>query len=215
MPAEPTKEGQMMKPAVTRILILSAITLAVQFWVGVAPEAAWADEGSGTPIYIGIGPAIGFEDFSNTGGIDIDDAYGFNTWAGYRFVDFLSAEMNLEYLDGFDFDIFGADIEGEALAFTWNAKVFPLTRVITDRIDPFLYAGIGIGWLEYDAGRFGTADGTGFIARFGGGVDLYLTENLAFQASSSYVLPTGDLDDFAYVSLVFGLQYRFGQPSRP
>jgi hypothetical protein len=204
-----------MKQSTTRILILCTVTLAVHLLNGVAPEAAWADEGSGTPIYIGIGPAFGFEDFSNTGGIDIDDAYGFNTWAGYRFVDFLSAEMNLEYLDGFDFDIFGADIEGEALAFTWNAKVFPLTRVITDRIDPFLYTGIGIGWLEYDAGRFGTADGTGFIARFGGGVDLYLTENLAFQASSSYVLPTGDLDDFAYVSLVFGLQYRFGQPSRP
>ena len=204
-----------MKQAVTQILIICTVTIGIQFGIGAAPEAAWADEGSGTPIYIGIGPAFGFEDFNNTGGINIDEAYGFNTWAGYRFVDFLSAEMNLEYLKGFDFSFFGLDVDAETLAFTMNAKVFPLSRVLPDRVDPFLYTGIGIGWVEVDAGSAGSNDETGFIARFGGGLDLYLTEQLAFQASSSYVLPTGDIYDVAYVSLVFGLQYRFGQPSRP
>jgi hypothetical protein len=36
-----------------------------------------------------------------------------------------------------------------------------------------------------------------------------VTESLAFQISSSYVLQTGDLDGLDYVSMVAGLQYRF------
>ena len=114
--------------------------------------------------------------------------------------------MSFEYLDGIDFSFFGidVDVDGRYLAYTWNVKVFPLARVISHRIDPFVYAGIGVGWAEFDAGSIGDADETAFITRFGGGIDLYVTEQLAVNASSSYVLPTGDLDDFAYVSLVFG-----------
>jgi hypothetical protein len=41
------------------------------------------------------------------------------------------------------------------------------------------------------------------------GFDFYLTDALALQLSSSYVLQTGDLDGFDYVSLIAGLQYRF------
>ncbi len=204
-----------MKYAVSRIHAICLIVLVAQFGFGGTPDVAWAGDGTGSPVYIGIGPDFGFEDFSNTGGIDIDDAYGFYTWAGLRLTDVFATELNLEYLDGFDFSVFGVDIEGQALAFTINAKVFPLARVLTRRIEPFLYAGAGIGWAEYDAGSFGSVDDTAFIFRFGGGLDLYLTKKLAFQVSSSYVLPTGDLDDFAYVSLVLGLQYRFGQPSSP
>jgi opacity protein-like surface antigen len=133
---------------------------------------------------------------------------------GYRFVDFLSAEMNFEYLDGFDFSGFGGDVEGDTISLTGNAKLFPLSRLITDRVDPFLYAGIGLGWAEYESDFGGPANlkEAEFIARFGLGVDLYLLESVAFQASSSYVLPTGDLEDLSYVSVVVGLQYRFGMP---
>ena len=205
-----------MKQAVIRILIICTVTLGVQFGAGATPEAAWADEVSESPVYIGIGPAIGFDKFRDTGGIDFDEAYGLNYWVGLRLVDFISAELNLEYLEGFDFSASGADVDAQVLAFTWNAKIFPLSRVITGRIDPFVYAGIGVGWVELNGNSAaGKVDETAFIARFGGGLDLYLTEHLAFQVSSSYVLPTGRLDDTAYVSLVFGLQYRWEQPPRP
>ena len=80
---------------------------------------------------------------------------------------------------------------------------------MSDRVEPFLYAGIGLGWVELDAGSAGSIDDTGFIARFGGGFDLYVTESVALQVSSSYVLTTGDLEDLDYVSLVAGVQYRF------
>ena len=102
---------------------------------------------------------------------------------------------------------------------TRSAEVLSHLRFLPqleDRIDPFLYTGIGVGWVELTGNSgAGKVDATDFIARFGGGLDLYLTEHLALQVSSSYVLPTGDLDNLAYVSLVFGLQYRWEQPPRP
>ena len=46
-------------------------------------------------------------------------------------------------------------------------------------------------------------------ARFGGGIDIYATENFAVSLNISYVLPTGDLKDLDYVSIAWGFQYRF------
>ncbi len=59
-----------------------------------------------------------------------------------------------------------------------------------------------------EAGRRETSD-TDFAARFGGGIDCYLTEAIALQISSSYVLQTGGLDGLDYLSLIAGVQYRF------
>lgn len=203
-----------MSKSLDRFLSSIGLMLGVLVSAGSLPISASAQESGGTPIYVGIGADFGFEDFDNVpSGIDIDEAYGFNGWAGYRFSDLFAAELSLEYLNGFDFSFLGFEIDGQALASTVNAKIFPLARVVPERIEPFLYTGIGVAWAEYDTG-FGDTDETGFAARFGGGFDLYVTDNLALQASSSYVLPTGDLKDFSYVSLVFGIQYRFGRPPR-
>ena len=61
----------------------------------------------------------------------------------------------------------------------------------------------------WDANAFSSA--SGFSARFGGGVDFYLSErfDFALQMSTSYVLTTGDIDGLDYVSLIFGAQYLF------
>ena len=159
-------------------------------------------------VYLGVGAGFGFENFDDTGGLDIDDAYGVDVWGGVRFVPFMAAEMQLEYLDGFDTSVFGIDVDGQAVAFTGNAKLFPLAEV-SDRIEPFLYAGMGVGWFELDAGPLGDTDDADFIARFGGGIDFYFTESIALQVSSSYVVTTGDLDGLDWVSVVAGLQFRF------
>ncbi len=105
---------------------------------GSIPASASAEESGGTPIYLGIGADFGFEDFDDVpSGIDIDDAYGFDAWAGYRFSDLLSAELNLESLNGFDFSFLGVDVDGQALTSTVNAESFPLARVVRERPEPF------------------------------------------------------------------------------
>ena len=48
-----------------------------------------------------------------------------------------------------------------------------------------------------------------FAARFGGGIDFYVTEKIGVSLDGSYVLPTGDLKDFDYFSIAWGFQYRF------
>ncbi len=189
-----------------RSLLAACSIVVALMWNGGTALAEGGDQGS--QVYLGLGAGFGFENFDGTQGLDIDEAFGFDAWGGYRIVPLVAAEVQLEYLNGFDTTIFGLDIDGQAVAFTGNAKLFPLAEV-SDRVEPFLYAGIGVGWFEFDVGPFGTTDESDFIARFGGGIDLYVTENVAFQVSSSYVLTTGDLDDLDYVSLVAGVQYRF------
>ncbi len=46
-------------------------------------------------------------------------------------------------------------------------------------------------------------------ARFGGGLDFYITENWVATGEVSYLMPTGKLDDLDYYSIGIGLQYRF------
>jgi len=47
------------------------------------------------------------------------------------------------------------------------------------------------------------------LARFGGGLDFYITESIVASAGVDYLLPTGDVEDLDYVSFGWGLQYRF------
>ena len=75
--------------------------------------------------------------------------------------------------------------------------------------------GLGAMVVEVDdsVGAGVSTDETDFAARFGGGIEAYLTETIALTFDASYVVPTDDLDDFNYVSLGWGLNYRFGGSS--
>jgi opacity protein-like surface antigen len=183
-----------------------------------SPTQATEPDYAATGPYLGVGAAFAWDNFDNIGRLDPDMAYGFNAWGGYRFLSYLAAELQIEYVNGFDDqaeiwirDIFPSpllldrsDAEGEAVTFTGNLKAYlPLGR-----FQPFVLAGVGLGYVEFDLGRRKSSD-TDFAARFGGGIDFYVTEALALQISSSYVLQTGDLNGFDYVSLIAGLQYRF------
>lgn len=180
-----------------------------------ATESDYAETGP----YLGVGAAFAWDNFDNLGRLDPDMAYGFNIWGGYRFLSFLAAELQIEYVNGFDapYEIWlntfvpplllaRQEFEGEAVTFTGNLRAYlPLGR-----FQPFVLAGVGLGYVEFSGvDRFHRPSDTAFAARFGGGFDFYLTDALALQLASSYVLQTGDLDGFDYMSLIAGLQYRF------
>lgn len=159
--------------------------------------------------YLGIGVGFGFNNFEDTGGLNIDPAYGFDAWGGYKFNEWVAAELQLEYLNGFDTSGFFVDVKAQVVTFGGNLKVFPLASVLSRRIQPFLLAGPGFTWIGLDANLLGQADELDFSARFGGGIDFYVTDNVALQLSSSYVLTTGSIDGADYISLVAGVQYKF------
>jgi hypothetical protein len=54
---------------------------------------------------------------------------------------------------------------------------------------------------------------TDFAMRFGGGVDLYASENTVLGLGVDFVLPTDKVNGLDYISIGLGFQYRFGGPS--
>ncbi len=63
-----------------------------------------------------------------------------------------------------------------------------------------------MGLLHADSGP---VDETDFAGRVGGGIDIYATENIVVTLDATYVVPTGDVDDLDYLSIGWGVQYRF------
>jgi len=157
-----------------------------------------------TGPYIGIGLGLGFENFDDLGGLDIDTGIGVDVWGGYRFLPNFAAEAQVEYLDRFD----TGPLEASALTFTANLKGYALTG----RLQPYALVGIGLTRAEAKISSpflSASASDTGFSARFGGGADFFLTERSSFGVAASYVLTTGSIDGFDYISLLFGFQHRF------
>ncbi len=154
------------------------------------PTQATEPDYAATGPYLGVGAAFAWDNFDEVGNWAPDMAFGFDAWGGYRFLSFLAAELQIEYLNGFDIELApGFELEGQAVTFTGNLKAYlPLGR-----FQPFFLAGVGLGYVEFEVF----------------GIEFYLTDALALQLSSSYVLQTGDLDGLDYVSLIAGLQYRF------
>jgi hypothetical protein len=135
-------------------------------------------------------------------GIDADASLGVHARAGYRFLPRLAAEAHLEYLAGSEI----------LVGFGWM-KTYGEDR----RINPQVEFGQDQGNPTNPNTKIPMAeeidtDDSGFVGRFGGGIDIYVTRNISIGAGASYVLPFGSWDtayDYNYVSLDWGLQYRF------
>ena len=170
--------------------------------------------------------------------IEADASLGVNARAGYRFHPRFAAEAHLEYLSGSEItaDTFRWQtdiVKLSALTVTADFKAY----LSTGMVQPF--AIVGAGWMKTygkdtrinPAVEFGAdqgnptnpntkipmaeeidVDDSGFVGRFGGGVDIYVTRHVSLGASASYVLPFGSWDtgfDYNYISIDWGLQYRF------
>ncbi len=172
--------------------------------IGISARAQAQDEYDRSGFYLGAGLGLGVAQFEDAGGLNIDSGVGFDLWGGYRFAPNLAAEMQLEYLNRFNSSFGGSDFQGSVLAFTWNLKCY----LETGWIQPYFL--VGIGSLRANVEFVGTSvHATDFAARFGGGIDFYSWSNTSLGVTASYVVATGDVDGFDYVSLVFGVQRRF------
>ena len=110
-------------------------------------------------------------------------------------------------MDDFETSVAGVGIaETRTSALTADVK----GDLATGRIQPFLTTGVGFLNAKSDdpVTNFKKTD-TGFAARFGGGVDFYLTEVVGLSLDTSYVVPTGDVKNLDYVSVGAGVFLRF------
>ena len=144
-----------------------------------------------------------------------DDSWGYGGRIGWRIIDRLAVEGQFQMLNRVEIHSHvpgGSDLRSRATFMTamGNAKAY----LLTERIQPYALAGLGYGYAELRPPGGGTKDrDDGFAAQFGAGTDFYVTDNLGVMTEVAYVLPTGDIDDYDYVALYFGVLLRFyGSP---
>lgn len=198
--------------------------------LGLSVTAAHAGSG----FYIGVGGSRTFAsiddgsvaDIANTDfPINFDDAYGFNARLGFRLMDLLALELNLDYLPGFDADksltVFniptGVNASLDVTTVMLDAKLIPL------RIGPAelrLFGGLGAMRANLQGNAHGasanldlSADDTLGCGELGIGVGLWLGENIALGLEGSYVAGFGDFanQNYAidYFLLTAGIDFYF------
>ena len=210
----------------------------ITFSLVLAPLAtASAQEFARMGMYVRGGLVAGFENSKALqNAIDQTDySYEVDTFIsgagaiGYRFHPFFALDVQFEYLGESDVKLSGTDfIPGQGTVtfndtkvatikiwdVTGNVRAYPLTGVIPDRFQPFALIGMGYGKGEVSSdnaalqNEVGGSEG-GFIVRFGGGLDFYITEHIALYGEGSYVLTTGDIEDTDFGTLGAGAMWRF------
>ncbi len=173
---------------------------------------------------VSISYVYGFEDSggrSITGaGRSVDDASGVSLAMTYRVNSWLASVVRGEYMNGFGFyfvdldagDVVGDDVRTEVITGTVGAKIYPMGFVsdeIGGLIEPFLEVGGGFAWADIDLPAGADLKEAGFVGRFSGGVDINVTDAFGLVTAISYVLPTGEANEFRYWSVSTGVQYRF------
>jgi opacity protein-like surface antigen len=145
-----------------------------------------------------------------------DDSLGVNGGGGYRCHRYLSTELEVEWVDGFQTDFSGTDITGsmdpESMTITTNFKGY----LPFGRFQPYALAG---GGIMFTTVSLKAVTGSGpieveekvraFAFRLGGGLDFYATEHIVLNIGAEQVIPVGADLDLDYISVGWGIQYRF------
>lgn len=153
--------------------------------------------------YLGVGGVYAVELFDDNGSARTSNSGGYHVKAGYRFHPHAAVEARFEHYLQFDLD--PGNIE--AMSATINGKAF----LLTGRWQP--YALLGMGWIHGNgsAGNNPQAahPSNGFAMRFGGGLDVCLTEHISMGPEFAYLLPTGSANDLDMFTVSLGLSYKF------
>ncbi len=189
----------------------SRLVMPVLIWACFfAAAAAQGDEEyDRAGLYVGAAGAYAFENFQNGGsGVDARNELGYSVRAGYRALSFLAVEAQFEHLPKFEFDVpndaFGSDdADLEVLTLTGNLKfIYP-----SGPLQPYALGGFGFLFADQGGALSGSAED--YVTRFGGGLDLYFSENIVGTLEGTYVLPFDKVSGLDYVSFTWGFRYRF------
>jgi hypothetical protein len=150
--------------------------------------------------------------------LSLKNTFGIKGQAGYRCHPRFSAEVEVEWLDEFEGTIFlggpideTISIDLEPLVVTTSLKGY----LLTGRYQPYALIGGGAMVIEVNLkdnsglGLSETETLRAVVMRFGGGLDFYATKQIVLTVGVDYLLPFGDLEDFDYVSIAWGIRYRF------
>jgi len=198
------------------ISMLFAVSASAEDTSSTSTHAAEADAKpdygrSGAFIWLGAGsgiPTRAADPLSAAAGIPIDvfSTTGFNGRLGAS-GGLLAAEAQFEYLPSFTaapYFLPGLTLaEYSLLVGTANLKL----QGQVSRVEPYLLLGLGFSWSQTKLVNQSFFD---IALRGGGGVNVYLTKNIALTLDATYVW-TGyqSNQDLDYVSIGYGLMYKF------
>ena len=158
--------------------------------------------------YVGVGGSYmvpGFQGGARSA--DFGDTLGFNVRGGYRLNEYWAFEGLYEYGDFNAHDVLAGN-HVQTNTFIGGAKlILPLGR-----FQPYLSGGAGFVNANADKALRRTSwdvDGTNFAGRFGGGVDVFATENVAIFLDASYTMPINEVSDLYAFSFGWGAKYVF------
>ena len=148
-----------------------------------------------------------------------DNSFGFHLRGGYRIKRWLAAELEYEWLDGFDNKVNGSTIfKLRTHVITANAKFL---CPALGRFQPYLLAGAGVAIFDVNdrngPGNALESGSAGFALRATAGLDFYVTRSWLLNVEAGAVIPTnklevsggGELEELFYIPLQLGVQYRF------
>ena len=181
----------------------------------VAAPAADAQGKEGT-LYGGndwYGSIYGMLAVPNIDADNADPGGGITLSAGFRFNRWLAAEVGGEWLHKIKYDRGSGPLtcntsSGGSDFFTaWQMSAGGRLYFTESMIQPYLLAHGGF-MMTRDRGGGRSCSSTGFIARLGGGVEIFVTNGLAVSLLGAYVLPTtGNARDHDYVSVGLGITW--------
>ncbi len=196
-----------LKPASTRnarsrsSLHIRGLSVGALLALALSAPAAQADDFGSNGLYLGGGVALGFENF-DTVNVNFDNGTGLDFWLGLRLAKVVALEGQIQWLPGMAPSA-APGIDTRPLVYTGNIKGYlPLGR-----FQP--YGLFGLGGLTTTPDRPGLPTRTDFVTKYGAGVDLYITKNIAAVASWSYILTTGAVSGGDFNTLTFGAQVSF------
>jgi opacity protein-like surface antigen len=179
--------------------------IALVFVCGMSSGTAVAEpqEADAEGFFLGAGVNGSFEDFESDNIFDFDDAVGLGIRGGYRFDEWIAAELQYEWSGTFDGDALSTELDLHYIGM--NAKLYPLHTLV----QPYLLVGAGLAYADLDT-SIGSEDETAATFRFGAGVEIPVFDGLRVTLEAGYVMPTGDLDDFRYATVGTGIIWYFG-----
>jgi opacity protein-like surface antigen len=170
---------------------------------GGAPVPGTGTDYARTGPYAGFGILEGFEEFDPPGGLNATDSdLGIAVRGGMRLNPNVAVEATIEDASEFrlrtpagstDLDIWSLGVQG---------KYF----LATDKVQPYLLAGVGAARVEVD--RFASDEEGGYF-RLGFGSDFYVNRDVALFGEATYNHLLGDVRDFDHVDVLIGVLVRF------
>jgi hypothetical protein len=218
-----------------KLLTLLGSALLLTMMISTASEEDFINKGG----YVVVGGMNGFQQFQNTAPLvtNVENTMGFMIQGGYRANRIFAVEAEGDFYSGFDSYVLTGLVDPSLPAVSkltvdgGNVTVNALAYLPFGRFQPFALVGVGGMWARlrstnavnlacgpafappafgFCRGAYASLGNTGgFVMKFGGGFDVYATEDWALTVNTAYVLPFGNVEDFRYVHLGWGVRFNF------